>query len=767
MLAHRYARAELTFLLPTHYEEISKTPVLLDQLSNMRCVFYSGGPLSKATGDAIRTKTRIENYVGATEVACLPQLQVDQEDWRYIAINPKYGADFRHHSGDLYELFIVRDKELEAHQPTFQTFPKLQEYSMRDLYAKHPTKPGLWLYSGRADDIIVYVTGEKFNPVSMEHLIQSSPEVRSALVTGTGRFQSALLIEPADSLHKSAEERARIIEAIWPVVEQANSECPAHAKVSKSLIISTTPEKPMLRAGKGTVQRKMTVEAFAKELDAIYADADTINEFDASAKIDLSGPDATLASVQRVIEHVTSFHNLGIYYDLFAQGMDSLQVLNLVNYLKAGLITAGVSSDNLVPSTIYTNPTVSKLSDAVLALKDQAHGKKLTGEKARIEAMQAMFIKYSAVSTVAVLTGSTGTLGSYLFEALLASPEVSRIYCLNRSADSEERQVRVSASRGLSAQWDNHRVKFLKYDLSKEYLGLDIGVYAELISHATLVLHNAWQVDFNLSLSSFEPVHIEGVRSLIDFSARSVHKAKIFFVSSIGAVMNWSANHTGKVPEEIIEDFTVPQAMGYAESKYVAERLLDTASRTFEIPISICRVGQIAGPVSTGKGKWNTREWFPSIIASSKYLGLIPESLGAMNTVDWIPIDILSKILVELALLRDRSPASPRVYHTVNPRTSTWSSLLPAVQQNLGNSPKIVPFIAWLKALKQSASTTQDLSLNPAVKLLEFFENMQRNEDQCSPTLETAVTVKSSRTLAQLGPVQAEWMERWIEQWNF
>lgn len=767
ILAHKYARAELTFLLPALYEEMSKTSGLLDQLSNMRYAFYSGGPLSKAAGEAVRTKTRIQNYLGATEVGCLPQLEVDQEDWRYIAINPKYGAEFRHHSDDLYELFVVRDKELEDHQPTFQMFPNLQEFSMKDLYVKHPTKPGLWLHSGRADDIIVYVTGEKFNPVSMENLMQGSPEVRSALVTGTGRFQSALLIEPANNSYTSAEERARMIEAIWPVVEQANNECPTHARVSKSLILFTTPERPMLRAGKGTVQRNLTIEAYAKELDTIYADADAIDEFDTTTKIDVSDLEATHASIQQIVKHVTSFHGLGVDDDFFAQGMDSLQVLMILKHLKAGLIAAGVYCANLAPSTIYTSSTVSTLSNAVLALKGQSQGRKLTSEKERIEKMQAVLTKYSTVPFVAVLTGTTGTLGSYLLEALVASPDVTRIYCLNRSANSEESQAQVNSPRGLSVQWDKQRVHFLTCDLSREYLGLDIDVYSDLISHATLVLHNAWQVDFNLSLSSFEPVHIQGVRGLIDFSARSVHKAKVFFVSSIGAVMDWSANHTGKVPEEIIDDFTVPQAMGYAESKYVAERLLETASRTFGTPVSICRVGQIAGPVGTEKGMWNPREWFPSIIASSKYLGVLPESLGAMNIVDWIPIDVLSKIVVELALLRDSSPPSPRVYHTVNPHTCTWSSLLPAVQQQLGNSPKIVPFAAWLKALKQSFSTTQDLSLNPAIKLLEFFENLQRNEHQSPPTLETAATIKSSKTLAELGPVQPEWMERWMKQWNF
>ena len=121
-------------------------------------------------------------------------------------------------------------------------------------------------------------------------------------------------------------------------------------------------------------------------------------------------------------------------------------------------------------------------------------------------------------------------------------------------------------------------------------------------------------------------------------------------MSSINSVLNSIAHEKARVPEETIKDLTVPQHMGYAESKYIAERLLDIAATGCNGPVSICRVGQIAGPIRISEGVWNQQEWLPSLVLSSRHLGVIPSSLSGLETVDCIPIDILSDIITELAL---------------------------------------------------------------------------------------------------------------------
>lgn len=125
---------------------------------------------------------------------------------------------------------------------------------------------------------------------------------------------------------------------------------------------------------------------------------------------------------------------------------------------------------------------------------------------------------------------------------------------------------------------------------------------------------NQWQVDFNLSLESFEP-HVAGVRNLIDLSSQSPKKPPILFTSSISTLGHWPVKHPGeKVPERGFHDFDIPMPMGYGESKYVAERLLEIAAGEFGVSAAICRVGQLAGPVKKG-GMWSKQEWLPSVSA--------------------------------------------------------------------------------------------------------------------------------------------------------
>lgn len=123
---------------------------------------------------------------------------------------------------------------------------------------------------------------------------------------------------------------------------------------------------------------------------------------------------------------------------------------------------------------------------------------------------------------------------------------------------------------------------------------------------------NQWQVDFNLNLQSFEP-HIAGVRDLINLSNQSPKRPPILFTSSISTLDNWAIKYPeDKVPESAFHDFHVPSAMGYGESKYVAEQLLEKAGKASGLSAAICRVGQLAGPVVKG-GIWNKQEWLPSV----------------------------------------------------------------------------------------------------------------------------------------------------------
>ncbi|TGO54745.1 hypothetical protein BELL_1497g00010 [Botrytis elliptica] len=663
------------------------------------------------------------------------------------------------HSENRYEAVLIRNTDSEKVQPIFSVFPSLNQWETHDLYAPHPSIPDLWLYSGRSDDIIVLLTGEKTNPVSMEQQISHHPEVRAALVIGAHRFQTALLIELISPQALSTVERAKAIERIWPTIQQANQECPRHAKVAKSHVFFTSPDKPMGRSGKGMVQRQPTLDLYSKEIDNLYADADKMSS---STSLNLSAPEIEKLkidmndsiSISRFIHDNISQLIGSITFqdedDLFIRGMlDSLQTLRLTRILKNTFaipeleITTLKSREQGIHDSLVEYKAIL---DEIAPPDNQTH---LNGVKDADGT--------SSEEKIFVLTGSTGTLGSYILQTLLSSSAVSHVFCLNRTA-GEQPQIKRSKAHGLPTEFPSNRVTFLQANLSEERLGLEPEIFEKVKASATHIIHNAWPVNFNIPLSSFYP-NIKGVINLLEFAATASQTPSLMFLSSLSSVGNFS----GDVPENVITDTSASLPMGYSESKFIAENLLAYAADKFShVSISIARVGQIAGPVST-TGIWNKHEWFPSLVLSSIHLRIIPESLDSTDRseVDWVPIDLIADILVELVLSqRNDHNHGAKVYHPVNPVLVPWKSLLPRIIETAteGQENKItpVPFAKWIERVRKDAEDLHSkidfeemLEKNPAIKLLSFYEGLAKGRG--TSILENKKTVQASGKLHSVG----------------
>ncbi|KAI0197610.1 hypothetical protein F4808DRAFT_294517 [Astrocystis sublimbata] len=769
---HVHGNVQHSLLVPSALEELAREPEYLDNLSRLKTITFGGGPVPKVVGDLVITKTKLFSNFGSTEAGAMQgQIVDDRRDWQYTRLHPKMGYEYRPVSDGLYEQVFVRDEKLLQYQGIFGTFPELTDWPMKDVFSKHPdpAKGNLWLYQGRSDDILVYSTGEKIYPIKMETMINGDPAVNSCLVVGQGRFQSALLVE-AINPPSNAEEEERLREAIWPTVQEANKECPSHGRIHREMIIFTTAVKPMLRAGKGTPQRRLTLDLYALELDALYKSVTAPSQLFGSGNAgSYSSVDVAVKSIVASSSDIDA-QNISPDNDLFELGLDSLQITAIVRKLNEYL-ASNKKPQSVAAKTVYSNPTLASLIDTMDAIINGGGSSKGSSQ----DKMQELYQLHSEnmpisgrepasksqVPRVVLMTGSTGSLGSYILDSLQTEDHISRVYCLCRGPGSIKRQESLLASKGLRPLSD--KVQCLDADLTKPYFGLPKHTYRILIEEVTHVIHNAWQVDFNLSIASFAR-HVGFVRRLVDFASHSRFGAEIFFVSSISAVSGMD----GTVPEKVYTDWSVPLGSGYGQSKFVSERILDVAAREAGVPTVVCRVGQVAGPTTT-EGKWSENEWLPSLIASSRYLGKLPDSLGAqLEAVDWIPVDKLGKVIAELAI-----PEQPRtpiegatVYHTVNPHTTTWTELLPTVCRRLSQEKEVevVSLEAWVNALRESAPRTEDIGQNPAVKLLDFFESLL---DIGATSLSTEQTAGVSPTLSNVGPVQDKWMENWMTQWGF
>ena len=161
------------------------------------------------------------------------------------------------------------------------------------------------------------------------------------------------------------------------------------------------------------------------------------------------------------------------------------------------------------------------------------------------------------------------------------------------------------------------------------------------------------------------------------------------------------------------------------------------------------------------------------IMVSSAHLSAFPSSFPSRERIDWIPVDKLSKILIEI--LVSSSTASQEevakrgtlMYHVVNPNVTTWSSLVPGIIDSYSKNfnVKPVPFEEWVQKLEKSADKELDMDKNPAIKLLDFYQKAGKAK-QGQRMLSSKRAEEASTMLQNVGAVNSDWESIWMRQWG-
>ncbi|KAI6809631.1 acetyl-CoA synthetase-like protein [Hortaea werneckii] len=818
--------ASAAVIPPSLLAEVAADEKLLPRLSKWSSVAFGGGPLPRDAGDAIWNHTKVLQCLGSTETFNVPELVPRSiDEWPYHDFHPDLCISFIERQQGLHELVFIRNESSLKHQGAFWTFPELNEYPMKDLYEQHPSKPSMWAYRGRVDDVVVLSNGEKIMPKDAESTIASDENVRAAMIVGNGQAQPGLLVEPKEEL--SGKQLEQVQASLSGTVSKANKTLPGHGQIHASHVRLLSRPDSFLRSAKGEIQRAPTTEALSQTIESLFSSAGKMTNEDKS--FDFTNEDTLASSLSNVI--ATDFlegRRPQSDDNLFDCGFDSLKVLKVVKYIKSAYKRCNTASgDDLGISSrlMYQHPTVKSLSKAVMQAAGGQNDGQQGSEKDVHAHMSSLLETYTSRlggittdrPTVVILTGSTGSLGSYILDNLLRNPKVDKVFCLNRSSNARDKQQQNNESRGLTQ--DFSKAEFLQVNLAQSELNLDKEKYNMLRSQATHIIHNAWPVDFNMSLSTFEP-QLEGCLRLIELACTAPVKPEIMFLSSVGAANNWCSISSTPVPEEPLQDFNAAESMGYAQSKLLAEQIFDRASAKHDIPVKICRVGQITGPVNSEKGMWSTNEWFPSMLLSCKALRAIPENLGSMDAMTWIPCDLLSTMLVDTVLAdrskltsnepasgawldvpidepesdsslgsrsssecfssskdavssrtslsstaQGRAPTKATYLHFVNPNRARWNEICHEIAPLVDGKADVVPLQQWVDALASAADTEDNISQLPAVRLLEFFRGIASKEAQ-KAIFSTSRSTAHCEKLRDLPPVSVPWFKRWLTQWK-
>jgi len=768
------------YIPPSIAEQVLQEPDGLDLFRGLDFLCYTGGPFSQKAGEILAQVTELLPLYGSTEAFQVPQLAPRDplKDYAYMEWNPAFKVEMQPSDDEpgAFELVLFADADTENMSALNHNFPGIHEWRTKDLFKRHPDpqKPDLWSYYGRRDDIIVLSNSEKFNPVPMELIIQGHPLLAGALVAGQGRRQAALLVEPKS--HITNEET--LLNEIWPQVEQANTIAPAQGRIFRSKILVASPQKPFTRAGKGTIVRKLTEKTYASEIQALYSREADKAQISTSEKPTLR-PSFPLQSVSSFVREVVvlalpSAAALSDFDDLFAHGLDSLKCAELCEGLKSGLhdISGSYDPSWITAQTIYEHPNIEKLGTV---LHEFVNTGKLPERRSdrdqfhRAGELQAMVEKLTrslpsrqllpndspTTHLNVVLTGSTGSLGTEILHRFVRDPQISKIFCLNRSSDAQPRQEKALSEGFTITEQELKKIAYLVVDLGAPQLGLTVQDFDSLIENVNIIVHNSWKIDFNQPLSSFES-QIQGVQNLIDLSTRSHWKSRIMFVSSVASVMNWAMTVGEGFASETVpsDDCSIALEIGYAESKYIAERVLHEANQRSGVPVSILRVGQIGGSTVQGNVALSRQEWLVSLIETSMIMGIIPSKV---SLVDWIPINELGGAIIDI-FHSENSSTEAKVFNLVNPNPLSWGALIETLIKHFDMKTKPVPMKHWVEKLRRSTTST------PAARLLGFFEAIGEGMEV---RFRTENSSKASETFRQMQPISERWVVDWLKQLGF
>lgn len=539
-----------------------------------------------------------------------------------------------------------------------------------------------------------------------------------------------------------------------------------------------------------TLQRPVLNKVFAEDIEAHYAarevntDAKVLSDSDVGdivrkivgrelqAVAEKASPQGTDGLAQEIRLELNDDD------DFFSMGMDSLQSsLVRKRLLREISLPDGAT---LATNVVFEFPSVRLLSEHIINLRQ----KKTTTQRRDLEAVsKAMLEKYAALVTDSgrrdsavdvdgsadqngcrghvvvssqqkqsliprllltddtgsqVLTGATGYIGVQLLKTLLNRSDVSRVYCLVRTRQERDHEAAAQRIRSIIATCQ------LKDDLAADSLrkltcfssnlssaadlGLSAAEYSEIKATVTHVIHNAWSVNFNMSLESFEP-NVASVAHLLNLTQRQQdkpHPRAFTFISSVAAVAT-ALDGKNVAQERIYEWQEANPRNGYGQSKWVAEHICAAAAKSRTDPVRILRVGQVSG--DTKHGIWNPAEAIPAMVQSALTIGALPKMEGPQrNTSRWLPSDITAAVITELTMLDPKkdtpSTQKPAVFHVASPHTLRWNEdVLPALEK-AGLRFQTVPQGEWVRLLNQSDN---DIEKNPPYKLIEHFRQAYGN----------------------------------------
>lgn len=314
------------------------------------------------------------------------------------------------------------------------------------------------------------------------------------------------------------------------------------------------------------------------------------------------------------------------------------------------------------------------------------------------------------------LTGATGFVGAFLLDKL--QKEYEKVYVLVRAKDKTSAITKLSNNqRRYQLSYDESKVIIVLGDLAKTNLGINHEIYKHVAEDTSLIIHNGALVNYSYPYKLLREANVIAMEQIVRLAVFRNAK-EIFFVSSLHIFSDKDAEVNEIIYENSIPEQYKDLKIGYSQSKWAAEKVLQKRAQELGFTYKIFRLGRVGGASDTGA--MQTSDFVMLLLKICMQMGKYPDVSMEIN---YIPVDYVAEFIVDIANVT----CDEKIYHIFDERSYTSNEVFELLS-NMGIAIEKVSMDEWLKEL-QTLSNASPIESESMV-IYELLKNVGKEEIQ-------------------------------------